>query len=108
LFNASTSLIAHQLRKFGRVYKAIHKTTMETVAIKVLPITKKTLKTVQHEIELLKGCDCPHVVKFYGTYQTRRNVYVRSPSYPPLCVIPPSLSLVDLEFEFVVGVWVLG
>jgi len=50
--------------------------TMETVAIKVLPITKKTMKTVQHEIELLKGCDCPHVVKFSGTYQTRRNVYV--------------------------------
>eukprot|EP01087_Luapelamoeba_hula_P014403 TRINITY_DN4208_c2_g2_i2.p1 TRINITY_DN4208_c2_g2~~TRINITY_DN4208_c2_g2_i2.p1 ORF type:complete len:629 (+),score=143.34 TRINITY_DN4208_c2_g2_i2:106-1992(+) len=63
--------------KFGKVYKAMEKTSKELFAIKVLPISKRTIKDVEREIEMLRDCDtCSNVVRFCGTYQTKKHVYI--------------------------------
>lgn len=54
---------------FGLVFKAIFKKTGQTVAIKEIDLeeTEDELTEIQREIDMLKVCECRHVVKFEGS-----------------------------------------
>ena len=53
---------------FGVVFKAIHKKTGQTVAIKEIDLeeTQDDLTEIQREIDMLRACESPYVVKYEG------------------------------------------
>jgi serine/threonine kinase 4 len=54
---------------YGSVSKALHKSTGNLYAIKILPATTHAeLATIKKEIQILKLCDNEHIVKYYGSY----------------------------------------
>lgn len=65
---------------FGKVYKAIDKMNAELeVAIKVLnkdKMTKKDLKHVMDEVDMLKKVDHPNIVEYFETYETEHFLYL--------------------------------
>jgi len=60
---------------FGTVFKAIHKSTAQIVAIKRVPI-KKDLPEIMKEIEFMKNCNHVNIVKFYGHFITDRHLWI--------------------------------
>lgn len=52
---------------FGSVYKAYHKESGNIVAVKVVPITSD-IDSLRKEIQILKQCKCPHIVRYFGSY----------------------------------------
>eukprot|EP01138_Halocafeteria_seosinensis_P009454 gb/GECG01009662.1/.p1 GENE.gb/GECG01009662.1/~~gb/GECG01009662.1/.p1 ORF type:complete len:249 (+),score=28.56 gb/GECG01009662.1/:1-747(+) len=52
---------------YGEVYSAIDKQTEEVVAIKVIPVEAE-IDEVMKEINILKKCDSPYVVRYMGNY----------------------------------------
>mmetsp|Transcript_17872 Transcript_17872/g.30359 ORF Transcript_17872/g.30359 Transcript_17872/m.30359 type:complete len:156 (+) Transcript_17872:47-514(+) len=52
---------------YGSVFKAKHRHTQQTFAIKLLPIAHDT-ESLRKEIAILKSCDSPYIVRFYGAY----------------------------------------
>ena len=65
---------------FGKVYKAVDKMNSELeVAIKVLnkdKMTKKDLKHVMDEVDMLKKVDHPNIVEYFETYETEHFLYL--------------------------------
>ncbi|KAG5508732.1 hypothetical protein JKF63_05230 [Porcisia hertigi] len=58
---------------FGVVLKARNRVTDDIVAIKQVPLSdtdKEDLDTIVKEVEILRECDHPNIVRFYGTYQS--------------------------------------
>ncbi|KAK9339061.1 Pkinase-domain-containing protein [Lipomyces starkeyi] len=55
---------------FGVVYRAIHKETGQTVAVKQIDLESSDddIAEIQLEIALLSGCDSEHVTKYYGCF----------------------------------------
>lgn len=54
---------------FGSVSKALHKRTGELYAVKVLSATSLgEISSIKKEIQILRLCDDPHIVKYYGCY----------------------------------------
>ena len=50
---------------YGSVYKALVRGTQEIVAIKVIPLgDKDEVLEIQKEIEMLKECNHPNVVRY--------------------------------------------
>merc|ERR1719192_3206097 len=45
------------------------------VAIKVISVEADT-STLKKEIEILKQCDSPHIVKYLGSYRKDKNVWI--------------------------------
>ena len=60
---------------YGKVFKAKTRTTGKTVAIKVLPIFSE-LECIKKEIAILKQCQCPYIVKFYGAYLKEMDLWL--------------------------------
>ncbi|KAK9463973.1 kinase-like domain-containing protein [Lipomyces oligophaga] len=55
---------------FGVVYRAIYKETGDIVAIKQVDLESSDddIEEIQQEITLLRGCDSPHVTRYFGCF----------------------------------------
>ena len=51
---------------FGKVFKARNTTTAELAAVKIIPV-EQDAGEVSREIETLKQCDAPNIVKYFGS-----------------------------------------
>ena len=95
-FHSDSSL---RLRSsYGSVYKARDKRDGKTVAIKVrtlsrwwnaaypwcfctwqiLEVDKDSTRELQKEINILKECHSEYVVAYYGSYEEKTNIWVRT------------------------------
>eukprot|EP00164_Ancoracysta_twista_P002618 GFYU01003484.1.p1 GENE.GFYU01003484.1~~GFYU01003484.1.p1 ORF type:complete len:722 (-),score=174.42 GFYU01003484.1:127-2169(-) len=63
---------------FGSVYKARNKTTGELVAIKLVSLSDSDdgLDDIRREIKVLRECNHPNVVKYYGSYFKDDNLWI--------------------------------
>ncbi|CAF4372275.1 unnamed protein product, partial [Adineta steineri] len=52
---------------YGCVYKAKHRETGQLLAIKQIPV-ESDLQEIVKEISIMKQCDSPHIVKYFGSY----------------------------------------
>jgi len=65
--------------KFAIVYKGIHKSTGRTVAIKILnkqDMTTIDLELVKTEMDVLKICQHPNIIKLYDIHENEENIYL--------------------------------
>ena len=65
--------------KFAIVYKGIHKSTGRTVAIKILnkqDMTTIDLELVKTEMDVLKICQHPYIIKLYDIQENEENIYL--------------------------------
>ena len=65
--------------KFAIVYKGIHKLTGRTVAIKILnkkDMTIIDLELVKTEMDVLKICQHPYIIKLYDIQENEENIYL--------------------------------
>jgi serine/threonine protein kinase len=60
---------------YGSVFKATHKQTGQTVAIKQIPIDND-LQDIIKEISTLEQCDSPYIIKFYGSYLKTSDLWI--------------------------------
>lgn len=60
---------------FGKVYKALHHEENRIVAVKVIPLDDDMAQIAQ-EIEMLKGCDCAHIVHYYGSFARAEQLWI--------------------------------
>ena len=65
--------------KYGLVKNAIHKETGQKVAVKL--VNKKELKLqdlelLKREIEVLKVCQHPNIIKFYDVFENQDYIYI--------------------------------
>eukprot|EP01119_Soliformovum_irregulare_P015651 TRINITY_DN442_c0_g1_i2.p1 TRINITY_DN442_c0_g1~~TRINITY_DN442_c0_g1_i2.p1 ORF type:complete len:339 (-),score=79.37 TRINITY_DN442_c0_g1_i2:47-1063(-) len=61
---------------FGKVYTGVCRG--RAVAIKVMKIVKEVAdqqRNYEHEVDTLKACDCPQIVKFYGVAESPTKGY---------------------------------
>lgn len=63
---------------FGKVKKAIHKTTHETVAVKIIKkgMIGDELPRVHREIKALKLLDHPYISQLYQIIETSHNIFI--------------------------------
>jgi len=62
---------------YGEVYSAIHVPTGKVMAVKIMEIESELdAKSVADEIKLIKRCDCPHIVKYYGSYFYENKLWI--------------------------------
>ncbi|KJE90658.1 STE/STE20/MST protein kinase, variant 1 [Capsaspora owczarzaki ATCC 30864] len=52
---------------YGSVFKARHKDTQSILAVKQVPL-ENDLQDIIKEISMIKECDSPFIVKYYGSY----------------------------------------
>ena len=52
---------------YGQVWKALHKQSGNTVAVKILPISSD-IESLRKEIYILKQCKSPYIIQYYGSY----------------------------------------
>ena len=60
---------------FGSVYKAIHKESKKEYAIKIISYNFNesiNYQNIQQEISLMKLCESPYIIKYYGSYYSRK------------------------------------
>lgn len=67
--------------QYGKVHRAINKKTNETVAIKVIPLSKfsevpKLEEFTTNEIKILGRIDNPNIIKFIEMLKTANNMYL--------------------------------
>jgi serine/threonine protein kinase len=65
--------------KFGQVRLGVHKETQRKVAVKVM--SKKEMKTldlelVRTEIEILKICQHPNIIRLYDVFENEEYIYI--------------------------------
>lgn len=62
---------------FGAVFKGVNRKTEEVVAIKIISLTEEeAIEDVRQEIEILQECESAQIVKYYGSYLQRDNLWV--------------------------------
>src|SRR4051812_5009141 len=62
---------------FSEVFKAIHKETKQTRAIKVLPKSKIVItEAFKNEIGILETVDHPNIIRLYETFEDEKNLYL--------------------------------
>ena len=52
---------------FGKVFKALHHTSNQIVAVKIVPLDDDQGE-LEREIEMLRDCESPHVVQYHGSF----------------------------------------
>jgi serine/threonine protein kinase len=57
------------------VFKGIHKSSGRIVAIKIIPVESE-LDELLKEIAILKKCDSPYIVTYYGSYFKDADLWV--------------------------------
>lgn len=63
-------------RSFGAVYKAQHEPTGIIVALKKCLV--ENYEDSLQEIQIMRECDSPHIVKFYGSYIFDESLWVQA------------------------------
>lgn len=59
--------------------QAIHGPTGDTVALKIIKIEEDdTLEAMVDEVRIMKMCNHPNIVKFYGAWKTQDELFVRT------------------------------
>lgn len=61
---------------FGCVYKAVHKSTNRTVALKQLSVDVKHLEETIEEVAMLQQCNCASIVAYYGSYIIDNDLWI--------------------------------
>ncbi|TGZ73678.1 hypothetical protein CRM22_001399 [Opisthorchis felineus] len=62
---------------YGDVFKAIHRKTMEPVAVKIMKIDlKDDIRSICQEIHTLRECRHPNIVQFYGSYLRNNKLWI--------------------------------
>lgn len=61
---------------FGCVYKAVHKPTNQTVALKQLSVDVKHLEETIEEVAMLQQCNCASIVGYYGSYIIDKDLWI--------------------------------
>lgn len=61
---------------FGCVYKAVHKSTNQTVALKQLSVDVKHLEETIEEVAMLQQCNCATIVAYYGSYIIDNDLWI--------------------------------
>jgi len=64
---------------FGKVFKAYHKESGRLVAVKQIAkgqMDEKELEVQTNEIELLRVCDHPNIVRLYDYFEDPINIYL--------------------------------
>ena len=67
---------------YGSVWKARHKKSNRTVAIKIIP-AESDLNDLMKEITILKECKSDFIIRYYGSYYKDGDLWVCS----PCCVV---------------------
>lgn len=65
--------------KFGLVRAAIHKKTGKAVAVKLMSKKEMTVSDVElqrREIEILKMCQHPHIIRLLDIFENQDNIYI--------------------------------
>ena len=65
--------------KYGLVKKAIHKRTQMECAVKIVKkkeLSLKDLELLKREIEVLKVCQHPNIIKFYDVFENQDYLYI--------------------------------
>ena len=65
--------------KYGLVKNAVHKKTGTKVAVKIVKkkeLQLKDLELLKREIEVLKVCQHPNIIKFYDVFENQDYIYI--------------------------------
>ena len=65
--------------RFAHVFKGIHKQSQRIVAIKILEkenLSSQEMDMIQNEIEILKICQHPHILKLYDVIENDEKLYI--------------------------------
>jgi serine/threonine protein kinase len=65
--------------KYGTVKRAIHKHSNKEVAVKLVKKTDlsiKDLELLRREIEVLKVCQHPNIIRFYDVFENQDYIYI--------------------------------
>ena len=65
----------NDFRSYGAVYKALHKSSGSIVAAKLVPIDDD-LEEIFKEINVIKACNSPFIVKFLGNLRKDNHLWV--------------------------------
>ena len=53
---------------YGSVYKAVHRESAQSYAIKQIPLDSEDFEDIIKEISIMQQCDSPFIVKYYASY----------------------------------------
>ena len=65
--------------RFAHVYRSIHKPSQRKVSIKILEkqnLTSQEMNMIQNEIEILKLCQHPNILKLYDVIESHEKIYI--------------------------------
>lgn len=65
--------------KYGLVKKGIHKKSLKEVAIKIVKkkeLSLKDLELLKREIEVLKVCQHPNIIRFHDVFENSDYIYI--------------------------------
>jgi serine/threonine protein kinase len=60
---------------YGSVYKVLHRQSGKIVAAKILG-AQSDLDSLKKEIQMLKDCNSPYIIGYYGSYVKNNNVWI--------------------------------
>ena len=91
-FACNSALIRSAISGFGEVFKGVFRASGKEVALKIMDIESDVdVKRVEEQVKLIKACDSPHIVKYYGSYFKKDKLWVRGlpVKFPhPGCSLP--------------------
>mmetsp|Transcript_25644 Transcript_25644/g.47841 ORF Transcript_25644/g.47841 Transcript_25644/m.47841 type:complete len:484 (-) Transcript_25644:126-1577(-) len=61
---------------YGAVFKAVDTRDGQTVAIKVLTVENEDAADLQKEINILKECNSPYIVKYKGSFEKEGRIWI--------------------------------
>jgi len=61
---------------YGAVFKAVDSRDGQTVAIKVLTVENEDAADLQKEINILKECNSPYIVKYKGSFEKEGRIWI--------------------------------
>lgn len=62
-------------RSYGSVWKALHRSTARTVAVKRVPVDEDLGELIE-EINVMKECRSPYVVQYFGSYYKEPELWI--------------------------------
>jgi serine/threonine protein kinase len=60
---------------YGSVFKVLHRQSGKIVAAKILS-AQSDLESLKKEIQMLKDCDSPYIIGYYGSYVKNNSVWI--------------------------------
>lgn len=69
------TLIIHENRSYGTVWKAQMRETGELLAIKKVPADSDPAD-LKREVEFMRGCQSPYIVRYFGSCEQKGELWV--------------------------------